>query len=84
MSTLAEMCESHIHCDVPAEECLLDKRSRALESYVPKPVPLNATSDAAVIAPIDVPLPINAVAGSYVKEALSAATALFSNVMAKF
>ena len=84
MSTLAEMCESHIHCDVPAEEYLLDNRSRALKSYTPKPVPLNATSDAAVTAPIDVPLPINAVAGSYVKEALSAATALFSNVMAKF
>lgn len=84
MSTLAEMCESHVHCDVPAEECLLDKRSRALESYTPKPVPLNATSDAAVTAPIDAPLLINAVAGSYVKVALSAATALFSNVMAKF
>ncbi len=69
---------------MPAEECLLDKRSRALESYVPKPVPWNATSDAAVVAPIDVPLPINVMAGSYVKEALSAATALFSNVMAKF
>jgi hypothetical protein len=57
------MCESQIHCDVPAEEYLLDNRSCALESWKPKPVPFNAISDAAVIAPIDVPLSVNAIAG---------------------
>ena len=84
MSTLAEMYVSLVHRVVPAEEKLLENRSRKLESYTPKLVPANETTETAVMALIDVPLPKNIGAWENANEALNAVMALFSNDRAKF